>query len=91
MDQVSGGKEGRSSYLHRDFVRENKIATHGPGRRRKRTCLVFGEMMDDKQKLVKVQNLLQSLRKDGVIVLDSDNLRTGNWILAKSNFGEKGN
>ena len=32
MDGPSiGGEEGRSSYLHRDFVRENKIATGEPG------------------------------------------------------------
>ena len=72
----------------------NYLKTYKTGKKKDFLVLLRDKLpdtMDDKQKLVKVQNLLQSLRKDGVIVLDSDNQRTGNWILAKSNFGEKGN
>lgn len=43
------------------------------------------DTMDDKQKLYKVQNLLQSLRKENILVLDSDNFRTANWVLKESN------
>lgn len=66
----------------------NYLETYGTGKKKDFLVLLKDKLpdtMDEKQKLIKVQNLLQSLRKDGVIVLDSDNLRTGNWILVKSN------
>ena len=43
------------------------------------------DTMDEKQKEYKVQNLLQSLRKSGVIERDSYNQRTSNWVLSKLN------
>lgn len=66
----------------------NYLETYGVGKKKDFLVLLKDKLpdtMDEKQKLIKVQNLLQSLRKNGVIALDSDNLRTGNWILAKSN------
>lgn len=39
------------------------------------------DTMSEKQKESKVRNLLSSLRREGIIALDSDNKRLANWIL----------
>ncbi|MCI8401639.1 MAG: transcriptional regulator [Lachnospiraceae bacterium] len=72
----------------------NYLKTYKAGQKKDFLVLLRDKLpdtMDEKQKLIKVQNLLQSLRKDGVITLDSDNLRTGKWVLAESNSGENRN
>lgn len=64
------------------------LEEYGSGKKKDFVILLKDKLpdtMNDKQKLIKVQNLLQAMRKDGVIILDSDNLRAGNWILVKSN------
>ncbi len=64
------------------------LEEYGSGKKKDFLILLKDKLpdtMNDKQKLIKVQNLLQAMRKDGVIILDSDNLRAGNWILVKSN------
>lgn len=40
------------------------------------------DSLTDKQKDAKVGNLLTSLRKAGMIKLDSENQKTGYWIIA---------
>ena len=41
------------------------------------------DTMDEQQKIYKVQNLLQALRKEGKIETDSDNHRISYWRLSK--------
>jgi len=41
----------------------------------------LSEVLDNKQKDNKVQNLLKALKRDGVITVDSQNKRTTSWIL----------
>ncbi len=41
------------------------------------------DTMDEKQKESKVKYLLQSMKRDGIITIDSDNHRLANWILVK--------
>ncbi len=43
------------------------------------------DTMDEKQKSVKVRNLLQIMHKEGTITLDSSNHRRANWRLTKDN------
>ena len=69
----------------------NYLETYKAGKKKDFLILLKDKLpdtMSDKQKLYKVQNLLQSLRKEGVITLDSDNVRTANWVLAESNRDE---
>lgn len=64
----------------------NYLETYKAGKKKDFLILLnekLPDTMDDKQKLYKVQNLLQSLRKEGLIRLDSDNFREANWILNK--------
>jgi ATP-dependent DNA helicase RecG len=42
------------------------------------------DVLSDKQKEYKVQNLLKSLKSSGMIHLDSDNTRIASWVLSKS-------
>lgn len=94
---LAANEEEKAQYVkNRGFNEEaykkwiiNYLETYGTGKKKDFLILLKDKLpdtMNDKQKLVKVQNLLQTLRKDGVIALDSDNLRTGNWVLVKSNF-----
>lgn len=41
------------------------------------------DTMNEQQKIYKVQNLLQALRKEGKIETDSDNHRISYWRLSK--------
>lgn len=66
----------------------NYLETYKAGKKKDFLVLLNDKLpdtMDDKQKVFKVQNLLQALRKEELIELDSDNFRTANWILKKSN------
>ena len=41
------------------------------------------DSLDEKQKEAKVKNLLQKMKKDGIVTTDTDNKRLANWILTK--------
>lgn len=41
------------------------------------------DTMNEKQKESKVRNLLYSLKKAGIITVDSSNRRLANWIIKK--------
>ncbi|MCD8370055.1 MAG: transcriptional regulator, partial [Clostridiales bacterium] len=41
------------------------------------------DTMTEQQKISKVKNLLYSMKKDGIIITDSSNRRSANWILVK--------
>ena len=41
----------------------------------------LSDVLDDKQKNYKVQNLLKSLKRNKIITLDSENKRTASWVL----------
>lgn len=41
----------------------------------------LSEVLDNKQKDNKIQNLLKALKRDGIITVDSENKRTASWIL----------
>ncbi len=41
----------------------------------------LSDVLDDSQKEYKVQYLLRSLKNDKIIILDSENKRTGSWVL----------
>lgn len=67
----------------------NYLETYKAGKKKEFLILLKDKLpdtMNDRQKLYKVQNLLQALRKEGLITLDSGNLRTANWVLDKSNL-----
>ncbi|MCI8466333.1 MAG: transcriptional regulator [Lachnospiraceae bacterium] len=94
---LAANEEEKAQYVkNRGFNEEaykkwiiNYLETYGSGKKKDFLILLRDKLpdtMDARQKLIKVQNLLQALRKEGVITLDSNNLRTGNWILVKSNL-----
>ena len=41
------------------------------------------DTLDDKQKESKVKNILQKMKKEGILELDSENKRLANWILSE--------
>ena len=41
------------------------------------------DSLDDKQKENKVKNILKKMRANGIIELDNENKRWGNWVLKK--------
>lgn len=43
------------------------------------------DVLDERQKLYKVKNLISSMKAAGVIETDSDNKRLANWLLVKRN------
>ena len=47
------------------------------------------DVLDDKQKIAKVKNLLSSMSRHGVIEHAGGNKRTGAWVLAKRETHEK--
>ena len=58
----------------------------GKGQKKDFIDLLFDKLpdtMDNTQKDSKVRNLLQALKKEGIITLDSSNHRLSNWILKK--------
>jgi ATP-dependent DNA helicase RecG len=63
------------------------LAQFGSGKKKDFMGLLLSKLPDvlsDKQKEYKVQNLLKSLKNSGMIHLDSDNTRTASWVLSKS-------
>lgn len=64
----------------------NYLETYQKARKRDFVELLWGSLpdtMDEQQKIYKVQNLLQALRKEGEIETDSDNHRISYWRLSK--------
>ncbi|MFZ3129860.1 MAG: transcriptional regulator, partial [Desulfosporosinus sp.] len=41
----------------------------------------LSDVLDDKQKENKIQNLFKALKRDGIITVDSENKRIASWIL----------
>ncbi|MDD5803952.1 MAG: ATP-binding protein [Clostridia bacterium] len=65
----------------------NYLETYKTGKKKDFLILLkekLPDTMNDKQKEYKVQNLLQSLRREGFIETDSENHRNANWVLSKS-------
>ena len=65
----------------------NYLGTYKTGKKKDFLILLkekLPDTMNDKQKEYKVQNLLQSLRREGFIETDSENHRNANWVLSKS-------
>jgi ATP-dependent DNA helicase RecG len=63
------------------------LSQFGSGKKKDFMGLLLSKLpnvLNDKQKEYKVQNLLKSLKNSGAIHLDSDNARTSSWVLSKS-------
>lgn len=62
----------------------NYLQTYQKGKKQDFISLLIDKLpdsMDEKQKVAKIRNLLQKMKKEGIITTDSDNKRLANWIL----------
>lgn len=65
----------------------NYLEAYGKGKKQDFIKLLENKLpdtMDDKQKSVKVRNLLQAMQRSGIITTDSSNKRRSNWVLVKT-------
>mgnify|MGYP003314225588 CR=1 FL=1 len=77
--------KGFNDQYYKDMI-VDYINKFGKANRKQLDDLLWDKLpnvLDDKQKKRKVLTLLTSLRKSNVIVTDSDNRQTSNWIIKK--------